>query len=150
MRTPLHPSRGRPEQMAPADTGWGVFLRLTQVSGTARAGVPCQLRCIEDRCLSVRSSLTPRSVSSGPPSCRYSHSFFLFFFFPAGTEIEKRGGNKKWNRGCDCKPRDCMQMRSYRCRLQTAHRHKVHYHTASTPIEARKPIYPHTCKIKAV
>lgn len=32
--------------------------------GTSR--VLCQLRCKEDHCLSVSSSLTPRSVSSGP------------------------------------------------------------------------------------
>lgn len=60
------PPRGWLEQMAKADMGKDVFLRLTQVSGTAQARVLCQLRCMEDRCLSARSSLTPRSVSSGP------------------------------------------------------------------------------------
>lgn len=61
----MHPASGLVEQMAMADMGWEGFLRLTQVSATAQARVMCQLRCIEEQCLPVRSSLTPRSVSSG-------------------------------------------------------------------------------------
>lgn len=115
---PSHPSRGRLEQMASADTGWEVFLRLTQVSGTAHAGVPCQLRCIEDRCLSVRSSLTPRSVSSGPQAVVILILFFFFFFCPAGTEIKKgeiknETGDAIVNPGIACRCRvtdaDCRQ-----------------------------------------
>lgn len=77
----LYPLRGL-EQMAMAEMGWEVFLRLTQVSGTARVGVPCQLRCKEDCRLSVRSSLTPRSFSSGP-------QVVVILILPAGTEIKK-------------------------------------------------------------
>lgn len=79
------PWEGGLEQMAMADMGWEVFLRLTQVSGAARAGVPCQLRCIEGRCLSVRSSLTPRSVSSGPQAV-------VILILPAGPEIKRHIG----------------------------------------------------------
>lgn len=82
MRMPVHPLRGWLEQMSMADMGREVFLNLTQVSGTVQAGVLCQLRCIEDRCLSVRSSLTPRSVSSGPRAV-------VMLILPSGLEIKR-------------------------------------------------------------
>lgn len=83
---PVHPLRGWLEQMAMADMGWEVFLRLTQVSGNTQVGVPCQLRCIEDHSLSARSSLTPRSVSSGPQAV-------VILILSTGIEIKSHIGH---------------------------------------------------------
>lgn len=76
--------------------GWGAFLRLTQVSGAERAGVPCQLRCKEECRLSVGSSLTPRSFSSGP-------QLLAIPILSGGM------GNEKSNWSCICKPQDAIR-----------------------------------------
>lgn len=82
--------------MATLERGWGAFLRLTQVSGAERAGVPCQLRCKEERRRSVGSSLTPRSFSSGP-------QLLAIPILSGGTR------NEKSNWSCICKPRDAIR-----------------------------------------
>lgn len=59
----VHPLIEEMEGIALTAAGRDVLLGLTQVSGKM---LPCQLLGIEDCCLSARSSLTPRSVSSPP------------------------------------------------------------------------------------
>lgn len=143
MRMLLHPLRGWLEQMAMADMGWEVFLRLTQVSGTAQAGVPCQLRCIEDRCLSVRSSLTPRSVSSGPQAV-------VILILPAGPEIKRNTEHAFANLRITCRfwVTDANADSAYRDTNILSHsHHHFHRHTCTN---THKPIYPHACKIIAV
>lgn len=69
---------------------------MTQVSGAELAGVPCQLRCKEECRLSVGSSLTPRSFSSGPQLL-------------AIPILSGRMGNKASNWSCICKPPDAIR-----------------------------------------
>ncbi len=62
------------------------ILNTDTVSGAAHAGVPCQFKFIEHRCLSVKSSLTLGSVSSGPKAV-------VILKLPAGTEIKVHIGH---------------------------------------------------------